>query len=83
MGVVLTIPLWLVAGDNSDLVNAAGVAVWTGVVTAYVTYFALSYRIWERTLSMILGRLDVIRLGSGVKLTLGAAYVRALVLVVA
>jgi len=83
VGVVLIIPLLLVAGDNSDLVNAAGVVVWIVVVIAYISYFALSYRIWGRTPGMMIGRLDVIRLDAGVKPALGPAYLRALVLVVA
>ena len=53
------------------------------LIGAYLCYFACSYVWWGRTPGMMLGRLDVISLTSGQRLSWGRAWLRSLVLALA
>jgi hypothetical protein len=74
------VPVVLIAGQDSPAVGAVALIAFA---VAYVGYFAVSYRVWGRSPGMMLGRLWVVSVRSGVRLTWGAAWIRALVLSVA
>jgi uncharacterized RDD family membrane protein YckC len=79
---MLAAPVMFAFGEGSGVATAAGLFSTLAFVAGYVSYFALSYKVWGRTPGMMLGRLDVVRIKTGTNAGWGPAYLRALVLVV-
>jgi uncharacterized RDD family membrane protein YckC len=79
---LLAAPVVFAFGEDSGVATAAGLISTFFFAAGYISYFALSYRIWGRTPGMMLGRLDVVRIKTGTNAGWGPAYLRALVLVV-
>ena len=78
---LIAVILGVEAGSGAE---SAAVAIGTLCgIAGFVSYFAVSYRIWGRTPGMMLGRLDVVRIRTGLKPGLGLSYLRALVLFIA
>ena len=66
------------AGSGAETAAIALAAL--GGLAGFISYFAVSYKIWGRTPGMMLGRLDVVHVRTGLKPGWGIAYLRALVL---
>ena len=77
VGVILGLPANIAFGPDAA-VTIGCTAI--GFLVGFVGYFALGYAVWGRTPGMMLGRLDVIRIDSGAKLTWGQALMRAFIL---
>lgn len=63
-------------GDNDPVLSFLGISVF---IIAFVGYFALSYRLWGRTLGMMLGKLWVVHIPTGSsRLPWGTSIARAI-----
>jgi uncharacterized RDD family membrane protein YckC len=75
---LIAVILSVEAGSGAE---SAAIAIGTLCgIAGFVSYFAVSYRIWGRTPGMMLGRLDVVRIRTGLKPGWGIAYLRAVIL---
>jgi len=73
---LLIVPILIIGSDN----GAIGILVWMVLLPLFLGYYAASYVWWGRTPGMMLGKLDVVSVRTGGRLTWGPAWLRSLVL---